>query len=127
MGNSNSSNAEPVLRAVGLNILTRGIKESEFTLDVVFVHGLRGHPVNTWSTDGTFWPRDLLSEDLETARIISWGYDANIENLLSPASQESLFGNSVSLLNRLAPARRNAVRPRCLFLFNFQASGDILD
>jgi hypothetical protein len=38
---------------------------------VVFVHGLHGDRIKTWSKDKICWPRDLLKEDLPNARILS--------------------------------------------------------
>ncbi|KAK4465805.1 hypothetical protein QBC42DRAFT_332991 [Cladorrhinum samala] len=77
-------------------------------LDVVFVHGLRGHPIDTWSVDNVCWPRDLLKDDFPDARIISYGYDANIDNLGSNASQNGIFGHCQNLAARLAHLRYSA-------------------
>lgn len=38
---------------------------------IVFVHGLRGHRINTWSSNDTCWPKDLLPEDIKDARILT--------------------------------------------------------
>ena len=38
---------------------------------VVFVHGLHGDRIKTWSKDKVCWPRDLLKQDLPNARILS--------------------------------------------------------
>jgi hypothetical protein len=46
--------------------------------DVIFVHGLGGHPVKSWASNGetaTFWP-EWLGNDLPTTRIWSFGYEA---------------------------------------------------
>ncbi|KAI1458489.1 hypothetical protein F4805DRAFT_140939 [Annulohypoxylon moriforme] len=80
-------------------------------VDVVFVHGLRGSRIKTWSKGDKFWPRDFLKDDLKNARIITWGYDANIANAVSYASKESLFGHANTLLNDLARLRRGITRP----------------
>lgn len=80
-------------------------------IDLVFVHGLHGSRMKTWSKDGVFWPRDLLKDDLKNARVITWGYDANIANAFSYASKESLFGHSNTLLSDLADLRRDVVCP----------------
>lgn len=79
-------------------------------IDLVFVHGLRGSRFKTWSKQGVFWPRDFLRDDLKKARIVSWGYDANIANAFSYASKESLFGHANTLLNDLARLRRGITR-----------------
>ncbi|KAI4155581.1 MAG: hypothetical protein LQ340_000915 [Diploschistes diacapsis] len=53
----------------------------ERTADIVFVHGLGGSSITTWSKDqdGTaFWPEAFLSREpvLSTARIFTFGYTA---------------------------------------------------
>lgn len=78
-------------------------------VDLVFVHGLRGSPLKTWSHGDIFWPQHLLMDDLKNARVITWGYDASIINAFKPASKESLFGHAETLLNDLARLRRGVV------------------
>lgn len=80
-------------------------------VDLVFVHGLRGSRLKTWTSDGVFWPRDLLRDDLKKARVITWGYDASIANAFTYASEESLFGHAGTLLSDLARLRRGITRP----------------
>ncbi|OTA67283.1 hypothetical protein K449DRAFT_319566, partial [Hypoxylon sp. EC38] len=80
-------------------------------IDLVFVHGLRGSRVKTWSAGDVFWPRDFIRDDLEKARAITWGYDANIANAFSYASKESLFGHGETLLADLSRMRRGITRP----------------
>lgn len=82
--------------------------------DVVFVHGLRGSRLNTWSKDGVCWPRDWLCDDLEDIRVIAWGYDASIAHAFQFASKESIFGHAETLLDDLARLRRGVVCPYSL-------------
>lgn len=48
---------------------------------IVFVHGLGGHRQDTWTWEGQgrkiFWPQDLLPQVCPTARILSFGYNAD--------------------------------------------------
>jgi hypothetical protein len=74
--------------------------------DVVFVHGLRGNSLQTWTKDGVCWPRDLLSQDLPNVRIMTWDYDADVISLKKSASQTSLFGHCESLLGDLSSQRQ---------------------
>ncbi|KAF8233511.1 hypothetical protein L208DRAFT_1266288, partial [Tricholoma matsutake] len=55
---------------------------------IVLVHGLRGHRTKTWTKDNVCWPRDLLSkeETLSHIRVLTFGYDANVISLTTPAS-----------------------------------------
>lgn len=57
--------------------------ESPPSLDVVFVHGLMGNRETTWTKNeeglgSVMWPRDLLPKEFPNARIITWGYDADV-------------------------------------------------
>lgn len=66
------------------------------SIDVVFVHGLRGHPFGTWRTDmgssldgkNDIWPDVLLANDLRhsriNARLITLGYEAGMVSWSSP-------------------------------------------
>ena len=111
----------------------------------MLVHGLFGHPKNTWiydlprgwigkrvsSPDGiddefdhqarkkrrtgqgatsrdVFWPRDLLPKIYPQARVLTWGYDVQIEQLLSSASQASIFHHAETLLSDLGTLRSSA-------------------
>jgi len=93
-------------------------------LDIVFVHGLRGHYLNTWSTADKrtgriFWPGDFLRDDVKDARVISWGYDAMAASAQpgSVVSQNSIFGHAGSLLNDLANVRKDD--PVCYWRVTF--------
>jgi protein SERAC1 len=77
--------------------------------DLVFVHGLRGSRLKTWSSGEVFWPRDLLRDDAKNARVITWGYDASVANGFTYASKESIFGHADTLLSDLARLRRGIV------------------
>lgn len=89
--------------------------------DLVFVHGLRGSRLKTWSSGDVFWPRDLLKEDMKNVRIITWGYDANIANAFTFASKESIFGHADTLLSDLARLRRTiASRSGVLFFSEYE-------
>lgn len=45
-------------------------------MDIVFVHGLGGDRVQTWTNgDGVFWPRDWLPRRLFRCRVLTFGYD----------------------------------------------------
>ena len=114
----------------------------------MLVHGLFGHPKNTWTYDlprgwlggrssnnsytadlndeseepaykkprtshketsrEVFWPQDLLPQAFPQARILAWGYDVQIDQLLSSSSQASIFHHAETLLSDLA-ALRNSV------------------
>ena len=80
-------------------------------LSIVFVHGLRGHRLNTWTKEGIFCPKDPLPKEsgLSNVRILSFGYDSKVVDFGGHASQTSLFKHSISLLNGLCRERHDAV------------------
>ena len=55
---------------------------------IVFIHGLTGDRESTWTVKGAAagWPESLLPNDLPQARIILYGYDADVVNFWSMAS-----------------------------------------
>ena len=54
----------PLYRRLMRDTLTGG--------SIVFVHGLRGHSIETWeSKGGKVWPRDMLPSDIPSARIMT--------------------------------------------------------
>ncbi|GLI73233.1 hypothetical protein PoHVEF18_001447 [Penicillium ochrochloron] len=80
------------------------------TVDIVFVHGLNGHPENSWTskTSGCFWPVDLLPDVLGQLRprILTYGYNANVAAFTDGASRDSIVSHAETLASNLA-ANRN--------------------
>ncbi|KAI9838418.1 MAG: hypothetical protein M1837_002501 [Sclerophora amabilis] len=79
--------------------------------DIVFVHGLTGNRKTTWTDTktGVFWPVDLLPAVLEQdelgARIMTFGYDADVVGLLETASSNRLRDHGKSLAEERAMLR----------------------
>jgi hypothetical protein len=83
-------------------------------VDMVFVHGLNGHPRTTWSAKnhGVFWPIDLLpttNEDCRTS-VLTYGYDADVTAFTSGSEQDNideharrLFAGLTSELSHSSP------------------------
>ena len=64
--------------------LTEVFTPTQASVDIVFIHGIFGHPKDTWTCDeaDVFWPAELLPpvlEDDET-RILTYGYEAGAES-----------------------------------------------
>ncbi|KAL6240249.1 hypothetical protein RBB50_012854 [Rhinocladiella similis] len=57
-------------------------KEASITpaLDIVAVHGLGGDAINTWTQPKSkkFWLRDFLPQQIPGARIMTFGYNADV-------------------------------------------------
>ena len=79
---------------------------------IVFVHGLGGDPVNTWTDDTVFWPKQLLPHDIPKARILSFGYRANIVDFWGSPSENRIDNHADDLVGALAALRErtNTVR-----------------
>ncbi|OBT58224.1 hypothetical protein VE04_01766 [Pseudogymnoascus sp. 24MN13] len=73
-------------------------------LDIVFIHGLDplntlDHATKTWTAEGgIMWPRDLLPTKLPRARILLFGYNANVA--FDPSTQ-GIRDHASSLLARM--------------------------
>jgi hypothetical protein len=91
------------------------------------VHGLGGHPEETWSTRVTdlagpqeparegrtvFWPKDLLPQSIRNVRIMTYGYEADP---VAVWSHVNIFQHSRDLLIALAAQRSDNVRVHLLF------------
>lgn len=79
-------------------------------VDVVFVHGLNGHPYDTWTSERskTFWPGQLLPPFLEEAktRIIVYGYDADVTSFTDGVSTDKIHNHAEHLIAALSANRR---------------------
>jgi hypothetical protein len=85
-------------------------------LDVVFVHGLTGSAYSTWlhKGNGTHWPRDLIKDDIKDARVMTFGYDADVARFWHQTAQDGISGYANDLLGKLARKRQGVV---CTMLF----------
>lgn len=81
------------------------------SFSVWFVHGLTGNRKKTWTHEsGVFWP-DLLAKDFPKARVISYGYDANVVNFAKDWANASTEGLK-SYGQGLAYAVRNELQDK---------------
>ncbi|KAJ6094149.1 hypothetical protein N7467_002994, partial [Penicillium canescens] len=81
---------------------------SDPTVDIVLVHGLNGHPHDSWtSQSGCFWPVDLLPDVLALLRprILTYGYNANVAAFTDGASRDSIISHAETLASSLAGNR----------------------
>ena len=103
---------------------------------MVLVHGLGGHPIDTWtytppklslrglgsalkmnksagggSDQGSVcWPVDLLPNHIPNVRVLTWGYNANPVNILGGGHQSNIYHHATNLLSDLAMERGEDVR-----------------
>uniref|UniRef100_A0A8H7TR42 DUF676 domain-containing protein n=1 Tax=Bionectria ochroleuca TaxID=29856 RepID=A0A8H7TR42_BIOOC len=75
-------------------------------VDIIAVHGLNGHREKTWTAANKInWLRHLLPDDLPSARIMCWGYDANTHDS-SRVSCQYLYDHAQTLVSDLCRKRR---------------------
>lgn len=79
-------------------------------VDVVFVHGLDGHPYHTWTSERSkvFWPGQLLPPivEEEKARILVYGYDANVISFTDGVSKDKVHNHAEALVAEMSANRR---------------------
>ena len=148
----------------GLTIIAEPSKTEEHNVDIVFVHGLCGHPEGTWTWNGpvgkldasnvqssnttstdcnsrpykkrrvsppksvskVFWPRDLLPDAFPKARVMTWGYNVALNDILRPKSKDSIFHHAGVLLSDLASLRHREADGRRSLIFIAHSLGGIV-
>jgi hypothetical protein len=74
-------------------------------------------PVGDSSIGNLYWPKELLCATLPNARILTYGYDTNLEYPLgTPRSQKSIHEFAKDFLLELEAERRNDTSRRILFI-----------
>jgi hypothetical protein len=71
---------------------------------IVFVHGLNGHPKDTWtSKEGVFWAVDLLPNILRSqrVRILTYGYNADVLSFTGGTSVDRVHHHAETLAAQL--------------------------
>ncbi|KFY29287.1 hypothetical protein V493_02440 [Pseudogymnoascus sp. VKM F-4281 (FW-2241)] len=105
--------------SIGIKVVA---EPSNADLDIVFVHGLTGNREATWTHEnGVFWPT-LLAQDINTARIMIFGYDADIVNIFGMAGGNNLRNHGKSLAFKVSDRRSNC-RDRPIFFIAHSLGG----
>lgn len=71
----------------------------------VFIHGLNGGAIKTWTADNVFWPKDLLPAEIPHARVLAFGYDAQVVHFWSEPSQNRIDNHADALFAELSGVR----------------------
>lgn len=110
----------------GVKVLHDGGPEP--SIDIVFIHGLTGNAYNTWLHKGTMvhWPSKLLRQDISDARILSFGYDADLVNLLNPASKSRLSNHAENMVGDLVRMRERTKTESRKILFVAHSLGGLI-
>ncbi|MCJ1348924.1 hypothetical protein MMC31_007157 [Peltigera leucophlebia] len=93
---------------IGLRVLHMPTNTSDNLVDIIFVHGLTGNSYSTWLDEKskTYWPVHLLHHSLPNARIMAFGYNADVAKFIGPVGQNNLRDHALTLLGDLGRIRR---------------------
>ena len=98
------------VKRFGLTDVYRPIGDE--AVDIVFIHGLDGHPYDTWTSEEykIFWPAQLLPPitEKEKARILVYGYDADVFAFTDDVSvcKDKIHNHAEHLVAELCANRR---------------------
>ncbi len=106
------------------NLIDTISPENQCPIDIVAVHGLMGDAYNTWThSNGHFWLRDSLPEEVPGARIFSYGYPANVFFSLEKGRIDD---HACTLLEDLLDARRGSGQRNRPIVFICHSMGGIV-
>ena len=95
----------------GIHILYEPATSVVPSVDIVALHGLGGGCYSTWAADnGCVWLRDLLKEDADTARVMTYGYDAGMWKKAPKDAPYNFGRNFLSVLDDKRLKRDQGVR-----------------
>ena len=99
------SNDPKKIKENGMSLLAASAaptKGEKYNFDIVAIHGLGGHPYDTWSSgsppDEKLWLRDFLPRNLPGARVFTYGYDSGV---FFSTSTGDMHSYALGLLNNL--------------------------
>ncbi|KAF8510459.1 hypothetical protein BU17DRAFT_98072 [Hysterangium stoloniferum] len=107
----------------GIKELSPGISP---TIDIVAIHGLDGHREVSWTAhNGKLWIRDFLPQDVPSARILTYGYDAYTQST-AKSSVQTLDSHAENFLVRLAAFRGTSDTTKRPIIFIAHSIGGII-
>ena len=135
VGSKTEKKAPIQIQEYGLTQIDGQPKDHPYIADVVFVHGLQGHPRRTWQSKANpksgkrprkflkpfsraeteelapddlppFWPEDMLARDFNQVRILTFGYDSKVtKEFTAPSSKNGIFQHGNSFMRAVGRAR----------------------
>ncbi|KAN0113271.1 Alpha/Beta hydrolase fold [Hyaloscypha variabilis] len=114
----------------GLTTLYEPENPRSAIVDIVFVHGLTGNAYTTWlynhGKTKVYWPYDLLQKDLPDARILAFGYDADITSFWGPASSNRVGNHAEDMLGDLSHLRASTDTEHRKLIFVMHSLGGLV-
>ncbi|SLM39419.1 WD40/YVTN repeat-like-containing domain, partial [Lasallia pustulata] len=103
---------------VSKNFLKVLVSPEDPDVDIIAVHGLNPtntefHAEATWTVEDKLWLRDFLPPQLPSARVLLFGYNANVAFETSKAGVRE---QAINLLNRIASKREEAEERPIVFV-----------
>ena len=88
----------PLQKIHGISLISSSLSS------IVVVHGPNGDPIKTWthSANNHFWPQDSLPLDVKGARVLNYGYNADVVFVKSTAD---IWDHAKGLLGSLMDER----------------------
>ncbi|KAK1521436.1 hypothetical protein CPAR01_14959 [Colletotrichum paranaense] len=95
---------------IGMSVLhdpSEGNAAVECLDSIVFIHGLKGHREKTWTSDKASepWPKALLPSEIPDARVLAYGYDADVAKATEMVSVSRIRDHAATFLKRLTNFR----------------------
>ena len=105
-GETSSAGDTVTVGTRGLRILKPPDDQTHDVVDIIFIHGLNGDSERTWKhTKGVYWPIDLLPKDIPNARILSYGYNADVAKLFGNVGHGTLRDHAATFVTELGSFR----------------------
>ena len=113
---------------LGMFVLANKPSQNAKVVDIVAIHGLNGHYLNTWtektaSGEQVNWLRDFLPKQIPSARIMSYGYNSAVQFSKSVADIGTF---AEQLLNDLMSWRNSPAEKLRPIIFIFHSLGGIV-
>lgn len=87
---------------------------------------MQGESSGLSAAEAVFWPGTLLPSIIPSARIFTWGYDADVNGWLSSASQNNIHQHASNLLVDLSDLHFNANNCSVPLIFVVHSLGGII-
>jgi pimeloyl-ACP methyl ester carboxylesterase len=113
---------------LGRQVLYEPAVGSSTIADINFVHGLTGNSYDTWyhKESRVHWPCQLLKEDIPDARILSFGYDANVVGWWTAASVNRIGSHAEALLGAVTRLRERTNSENRKIIFVMHSLGGLV-